>query len=238
MDNRASEHFIHELQKHQNEAKIEKMKKFFKGSDENTKCLGLNMRTVFEIAKQFKDMPLTEVERLLESDYYEVRMGAVSIMDYQAKAKKLPEEDRQALYDLYIRRHDRINNWDFVDRAAPSVIGTYLLDKPKDKLYEIAHSSNIWERRTAIVSTHSFIKAGNTEDTFAIAEILVHDPEDLINKAVGSFIREAGKKDEDGLKSFLNKYAHTMPRVTLRYAIEKFDKSTRDYYLNLKKKEK
>ncbi|MEK4299310.1 DNA alkylation repair protein [Oceanobacillus sp. FSL W8-0428] len=235
MTNHTADGFIQELKQHQNEAEIEKMKKFFKGSDENTKCLGLNMRTVFQIAKQFTDMPLTEVERLLESDYYEVRMGAVSIMDFQAKAKKLPEENRQALYELYIRRHDRINNWDFVDRAAPSVIGTYLLDKPKDKLYEMAHSSNIWERRTAMVSTYSFIKAGNTKDTFAIAEILINDPEELINKAVGSFIREAGKKDEDKLKSFLNKHTRTMPRVTLRYAIEKFDKNTKDYYLNLKK---
>ncbi|GIP17454.1 DNA alkylation repair protein [Paenibacillus montaniterrae] len=235
MDTYTAERFIHELQQYQNEAEIEKMKKFFKGSDKNTKCLGLNMRTVFEIAKQFMNMPLSEIELLLESDYYEVRMGAVSIMDFQAKAKKLPEENRQALYELYIRRHDRINNWDFVDRAAPSVVGTYLLDKPKDKLYEMAHSSNIWERRTAMVSTYSFIKQGNTEDTFAIAEILVNDREELINKAVGSFIREAGKKDEATLRSFLDKHARTMPRTTLRYAIEKFDKSTKDYYLNLMK---
>ncbi|MGN8645891.1 DNA alkylation repair protein [Gracilibacillus sp. HCP3S3_G5_1] len=235
MDNHTAERFIHALQQHQNEAEIEKMKKFFKGSDKNTKALGLNMRTVFQIAKQFMNMPLKEIELLLESDYYEVRMGAVSIMDFQAKTKKLPDDHRQALYELYVGRHDRINNWDFVDRAAPSVVGNYLLDKPKDKLYEMAHSSNIWERRTAIVSTYSFIKKGNLEDTFAIAEILVNDPEELINKAVGSFIREAGKKDEDKLKSFLNKHARTMSRVTLRYAIEKFDKSTKDYYLNLKK---
>lgn len=92
MDNHTAERFIHKLRQHQNEAEIEKMKKFFKGSDNNTKCLGLNMRTVFEIAKQFMNMPLSEIERLLESDYYEVRMGAVSIMDFQAKSKKLPEE--------------------------------------------------------------------------------------------------------------------------------------------------
>ncbi|WP_010271691.1 DNA alkylation repair protein [Paenibacillus senegalensis] len=234
MDNLTAERFIHDLQQHQNEADIEKMQKFFKGSDENTKCLGLNMRTVFEIAKQFMNMSLPEIERLLESDYYEVRMGAVSIMDFQAKSKKISEDHRQALYELYLRRHDRINNWDFVDRSAPSVIGMYLLDKPKDKLYELAHSSNIWERRTAIVSTYSFIKNGSTEDTFAIAEILINDHEELINKAVGSFIREAGKKAEEKLRSFLDKHARTMPRITLRYAIEKLDKNTREYYLNLK----
>ncbi|GAB2569609.1 DNA alkylation repair protein [Gracilibacillus alcaliphilus] len=235
MTNHTADGFIQELKQHQNEAEIEKMKKFFKDSDENTECLGLKMRTVFQTAKKFIDMPLTEIERLLESNYYEVRMGAVSIMDFQAKAKKQTDDHKQALYELYIRRHDRINNWDFVDRAAPSVIGSYLLDKSKDQLYEMAKSPNIWERRTAIVCTLSFIKAGNTEDTFAIAEILVNDPEELINKAVGGLIREAGKKDEDQLKSFLNKHASTMPRITLRYAIEKFDKTTRDHYLNFKK---
>ncbi|MFA1819299.1 DNA alkylation repair protein [Virgibacillus oceani] len=235
MTNYTAERFIQELKQHQNEAGIENMKKFFKDSDKNTKCFGLKMRTVFQTAKQFMNMPLTEIELLLESDYYEVRMGAVSIMDFQAKAKKLSDDHKQALYELYIRRHDRINNWDFVDRAAPSVVGSFLLDKPKEALYEMARSLNIWERRTAMVSTLSFIKAGNTEDTFAIAEILVNDSEELINKAVGSLIREAGKKDEDKLRSFLNKHARTMPRITLRYALEKLDKSKREYYLNLKK---
>lgn len=234
MDNHTAERFVLELQQYQNEADIEKMKKFFKDSDESTECLGLNMQTVFRIAKIFSNMPLDEIEQLLESKYYEVRMGAVSIMDFQAKSNKITGEHRQALYELYIRRHDRINNWDFVDRAAPSVIGTYLLDKPKDKLYMLAKSSNIWERRTAIVSTHSFIRKGNLEVTYSIAELLIHDQEDLINKAVGSFIREAGKKDEEKLKAFLDKYAATMPRVTLRYAIEKFDKSTKEYFLSLK----
>ncbi|GAA0370755.1 DNA alkylation repair protein [Bacillus horti] len=236
MENYTAEHFIHELSQHKNEADIEKMKKFFKGSDKNTRALGLNMRTVFQVAKEFTDMPLDEVEKLLESDYYEVRMGAVSIMDFQAKKKKITDEHRKALFDLYIQRHDRINNWDFVDRSAPSVVGAYLLDKPKDILYRLAHSEDIWERRTAMVSTYGFIKKGFTQATFEIAEILVNDKEDLINKAVGSFIREAGKTDEEALKQFLNKHAATMPRITLRYAIEKFDKSTKDYYLSLGKK--
>ncbi|WP_231687008.1 DNA alkylation repair protein [Bacillus sp. JCM 19034] len=234
MEKETANLFIQELQHYQNETDIAKMKKFFKGSDRNTKYFGLNMRTVFTIAKQFKNMPLTEIELLLESDYYEVRMGAVSIMDFQAKSNKISDEQRRALYELYIKKHDRINNWDLVDRSAPSVVGMYLLDKSKKPLYEMAHSNHIWERRTAIVSTHTFIKNENVEDTFAIAELLINDKEELINKAVGSFIREAGKKDEVKLKSFLSKHARTMPRVTLRYAIEKFDKKTRDYYLNLK----
>lgn len=153
------------------------------------------------------------------------------MMDFQARKKKISDEHRQALYELFIKRHDRINSWGFVDRSAPSVIGTYLLDKPKDILYKLARSDKVWERRTAIVSTYAFIKKGYLQDTFAIAEILVHDKDEFINKAVGSFIREAGKKDEQVLKQFLNKHAADMPRVTLRYALEKFEKSTKEYYL-------
>jgi 3-methyladenine DNA glycosylase AlkD len=228
-----AKHFVKELEKHKNENDVEKMKRFFKGADKETLILGLNMRTVFKIAKQFENMPLDEIESLLESPYYEVRMGAVSIMDFQAKQKKVTEERRKELFELYVRRHDRINNWDLVDRAAPSVIGTYLHDKPKDILYDMARSKDKWERRTAIVSTHAFIKKGHLNDTFRIAELLVNDEEELIQKAVGSWIREAGKRDEEKLKKFLNQYAATMPRVTLRYAIEKFDKDTKKYYLSL-----
>ncbi|WP_332632564.1 DNA alkylation repair protein [Halalkalibacter flavus] len=231
-----AERFINALEQHKNENDIEKMKRFFKDADKDTLYLGLHMRTVFQTAKAFTDMSLNETEKLLESAYCEVRMGAVSIMDFQAKKKKVTEEHRKELYELYIRRHDRINNWDLVDRAAPSVIGIYLLDKPRDILYKLAQSKNIWERRTSIVSTYSFIKKGQIDDTFRIAEILIEDKEELINKAVGSWIRTAGMKDENRLKEFLFKYARTMPRVTLRYAIEKLDKTTRDSYMSLGKK--
>ncbi|WP_347834796.1 DNA alkylation repair protein [Gracilibacillus sp. JCM 18860] len=139
------------------------------------------------------------------------------------------------MFDLYLRRHDRINNWDFVDRSAPAVIGMYLLDKPKDILYTLARSSNMWERRTSIVCTHAFIKKGEIDHTFQIAELLLNDPEELIQKAVGSWIREAGKQDEPALKRFLNEHGSTMSRVTLRYAIEKFDKETRKFYLSMGK---
>lgn len=118
MTNTQAQIFINELEKHRNDRDVEKMKRFFKSSDPDTLCLGLNMRTVFQIAKQYISMPLSEIEKVLESPYYEVRMGAVSIMDFQAKQKKLSNDTRKALFNLYIRRHDRINNWDFVDRSA------------------------------------------------------------------------------------------------------------------------
>jgi 3-methyladenine DNA glycosylase AlkD len=155
-------------------------------------------------------------------------------MDWQARSKKTPESRRKELFDLYIRRHDRINNWDLVDRSAPYVVGGYLFDKPRDVLYKLAHSKNVWERRTAIVSTYYFVRKGDVTDTFKIAEILVNDGEDLIHKATGGWLREAGKKDPKKLLTFLDKYAKTMPRTALGYAIERLGKKQREHYLSLK----
>lgn len=225
--------FIAQLKDHQSEKELGKLSKFFKGNDGKTKALGVKFGEVFKLAKQFTNMPLKEVEKLLDSDFYEVRMGAVSIMDYQAKDKKITPERRKELFELYLDRHDRLNNWDFVDRGAYSIVGGYLVDKPKDVLYTLAISEDVWERRTAIVATYAFIKKGELDDTFKIAEILVDDEHELINKAVGSWVREAGKRDEKRLTQFLDKHAATMPRITLRYAIEKLDKSERQHYLNL-----
>ena len=118
-----------------------------------------------------------------------------------------------------------------VDRSAPFVVGGYLFDKSRAPLYKLAKSKNTWERRTAIVSTYFFIRQNDLEDTFKIAEILVHDKHDLINKAVGSWVREAGKRDEAKLIGFLDKYGKTMPRVTLRYAIEKLDSNVKKKYM-------
>ena len=196
--------------------------------------IGAPMGKVFALAKEFMSMPLGEVETLLESPIHEVRVGAVSIMDWQARNKKVTESRRKELFDLYLRRHDRINNWDLVDRAAPYVIGGYLSDKPRDTLYKLARSKNVWERRTAIVSTYYFIRQGDVADTFKIAEMLLHDDHDLIHKAIGGWLREAGKKDLAQLLAFLDKHAATMPRVALRYAIEHFDQAQRAHYLGMK----
>ncbi len=226
--------FINKLSLHIEEKELDKANKFFKGNDGKTKALGVRFGTVFKLAKDFINMPLREIEELLESDYYEMRMGAVSIMDFQARSKKTTPGQKKALFDLYLRRHDRLNNWDFVDRGAYNIIGEYLWDKPRDILYTLAESDDPWQRRTAMVSTYAFIKKGDLNDTFKIAEILIHDKHELINKAVGSWIREAGKKDVSKLLAFLNKYAVTMPRVTLRYAIEKLNDEQREHYLSRK----
>ena len=226
--------FINKLKGFCSDKELNKVEKFFKGDDGKTKALGVKFGDVFNTAREFTQMPLSEIEKLLESDFYEVRMGAVSIMDFQAKDKKTPESRKKELFDLYLRRHDRLNNWDFVDRGAYNIIGEYLADKPRKVLYKLAKSKSPWERRTAIVSTYAFIKRNDTDETFKIAEILVNDKHELVNKAVGSWIREAGKKDEKKLKQFLEKHASSMPGVTLRYAVEKLGKKQRDYYMNLK----
>jgi 3-methyladenine DNA glycosylase AlkD len=234
-----AKYFIEKLKALQSKRELEKIQRYFKSDKgeygEGDKFIGVQMGKVFALAKEFMEMPLEEVEKLLESPIHEARTGAVSIMDFQARHKNTSAERKKELFNLYINRHDRINNWDLVDRSAPYVVGGYLADKPRNILYKLARSKNIWERRTAIVSTYFFIRQGDVHDTFQIAELLLNDKHDLIHKAVGGWIREAGKKDRSRLINFLDKHAATMPRTMLRYAIERLDKKQRDYYLNRKK---
>jgi 3-methyladenine DNA glycosylase AlkD len=202
--------------------------------NEEDAILGVRMGQVFALAKEFMDMPLDEVETMLESPFHEMRVGAVSIMDFQARSKKTTETRRKELFNLYIRRHDRINTWDLVDRSAIHVVGGYLFEKPRKVLYKLAKSKTMPERRTAIVSTLYFIGKGDVDDAFKLAEIMLHDKEGLIHKANGWALRFAGDKDRKQLVKFFDTYAATMPRVTLRYALEHFDKRLREHYMSLK----
>ena len=203
---------------------------------EDDAMVGVGMGQVFALAKEFMNMDLDEVEKMLESPIHKMRVGAVSIMDFQARNKKTTEIRRKELFNLYIRRHDRINTWDLVDRSAIWVVGNYLFEKPRKVLYKLAKSKAMPERRTAIVSTLYFIGKGDVEDAFKLAEIMLHDKEDLIHKANGWALRFAGDKDRKQLVKFLDKHAATMPRVTLRYTLEHFDKKLRDHYMSLKDK--
>lgn len=196
---------------------------------------GIPKREIFSLAKEFQYMPVPEVVRLLKDENYDHRLGAVAILDWKARQKRISAEEKQDIYRAYIDNHKCIDDWGMVDRAAPYVVGGYLFDKGKKTLYDLAKSKNPMERRTAIVSTYYFIRKNEIEDTFNIAEILANDQDEYVQKAVGSWIREAGKRDEDKLKGFLNKFAQTLPRITLRYAIEKFDSETRKHYLGLGK---
>ncbi len=232
--------FIERLNTYRSEQELKKIQRYFKSEEgaygEGDVFIGVRMGQVFALAKEFIEMSPGEIEKLLESPVHEARAGGVSIMDFQARSRETSKSRRKELFDLYINRHDRINNWDLVDRAAPYVVGGYLFDKSRSILYTLARSKNIWERRTAIVSTYYFIRQGEVADTFKIAEILLNDKHDLIHKATGGWVREAGKKDSQKLLGFLEKNAATMPRTALRYAIEHLTAKQRKYYLDMKLK--
>jgi 3-methyladenine DNA glycosylase AlkD len=155
-------------------------------------------------------------------------------MDFQARDRKRSPDRKRELFELYLRRHDRIDTWDLVDRSAIWVVGEYLVDKRRDVLDRLAASDRPMERRTAILATFAFIRRGELDDTYRIAEALIDDPEDTIHKAVGWMLREAGKRDTARQATFLEAHAARMPRVMLRYAIEKLDKPTRARYLAMK----
>lgn len=235
-----AEHFSEELLSLRSDEELKKHQRYFKfvpdDQDSDDYFIGVKMGSIFGLAKRYLDMPAGEIEKLLESPIHEMRVGALSIMGQCAKGKKCSEERLKELSDLYLRRHDRINNWDLVDLAAYYVVGKYLADKPRDVLYKLARSKNMWERRSAIVATaHFILKQKQVDDTFRIAEILVGDKEDLVNKGTGWMLRAAGDVDRKRLLAFLEKYAATMPRVLLRYSIEKLDRAQREYYMKLGK---
>jgi 3-methyladenine DNA glycosylase AlkD len=231
--------FVEKLESYRSPEELQKIQRYFKTGEgqygEGDVFMGVRMGQVFTLAKEFIDMPPSEIEKLLESPIHEVRAGGLSIMGKQATRKKTPDSRRKELFDLYIRRHDRVNNWDLVDLGALYVVGVYLFDKPRDILYQLAQSDNLWERRTSIIGTAHFIKQGDVEDTFKIAEILLQDDQDLVHKASGWMLRAAGGADRQRLLDFLDQYAATMPRTLLRYAIEQLDKDQRNQYMNMKK---
>ena len=234
-----SKKFIERLKAHQSAEELKKIQRYFKSGEgqygEGDKFMGVKMGQLFTLAKEFSGMPVNEIEKLLESPIHEVRAGAVSIMDKESRSKKISESRRKEFYELYMRRHDRINNWDLVDLGCLYMTGSYLFDKSHNILYKLARSKNIWERRTAILTTCYFIRQGDLADTFKIAEILLNDKEDKIHKATGWMLRFAGDKDPKKLRDFLDTYAATMPRTLLRYSIEKIDKKQREYYMNMKR---
>jgi 3-methyladenine DNA glycosylase AlkD len=231
--------FVKRLKALRSAEELKKIQRYFKSEEgqygEGDEFIGVRMGQVFSLAAEFIEMPAAELEKLLENPIHEVRAGAVSIMDKKARNKKTTEDQRKEIYDLYMRRHDRINNWDLVDLGCLHMVGSYLYDKPRAVLYKMAKSKNIWKRRTAILGTCYFIKQGDTDDTFKIAEILVHDKEDLIHKGTGWMLRFAGSKNRQKLIAFLDKYAATMPRTLLRYSIEHFDKKQKEKYMSMKK---
>jgi len=179
--------------------------------------IGLTVPTLRRISYRYIHLPLTDVARLLASPIHEHRAAALEILVAQYEREK-----SKAIFDFYLKHSKFVNNWDLVDGSAPYIAGRHLLTRPRKVLYRLAKSKSLWERRIAIVSTFAFIKAGEIEDTFAIAKILLKDDHDLIHKAVGWALRETGKQSTSALLEFLQQNYSALPRTTLRYAIERF----------------
>ena len=204
----------------------EKYTRYF-APDADAPFIGVRMGAVFDLAKTALDLPAGELEALLEQPTHEVRALACSIMGKSAAHRKTDESRRTELSELYLRRHDRIDQWDLVDLAARDVIGSYLIERDRSPLARLA-ASRFWpERRTALVATFAFLKRGELDDAYALAELLADDPEPLVQKALGWVLRAAGDLDRDRLTSFVERHAATMPRVALRAAIEHYSKVER-----------
>ncbi len=225
--------FLKRLKAHQSDVELKKYERYF--PDSHTEFIGVRMGTVFALAKEYIEMPAAEIEKLMESPIHEARAGAMSVMGKSAASKNVQPERLKELYDLYLRRHDRVNSWDLVDLAAYHVVGRYLEDKPRAVLYKLAKSKKWYERRTAIVATAHFIRRGEVDDTFKIAALLLDDKEDLIHKSAGWMLRAAGDVERPRLLAFLEQHAARMPRAMLRAAIEKLPKGQRKRYLGMGK---
>ena len=188
--------------------------------------LGIKVPVLQKIVKKY-NLTLAEIEKLLESEVHEHRYCALLSLIKQYQNNK----EHKKVFDFVLEHTKHINNWDLVDTIAPQLIGPYLVDTDKSILYQLARSSNLWERRIAIVSTLAFIREEQYEDTLKIAELLLHDEHDLLHKAVGWMLREVGKRDQDVEEAFLAKHHKNMPRTMLRYAIERFSEEKRRSYL-------
>ncbi|KAA6318195.1 hypothetical protein EZS27_031767 [termite gut metagenome] len=227
-----------ELEKYIDPVKREYLPRFFKTGKgqygEGDKFLGVIVPNTRLVAKKYKDESFETSVELLQSEWHECRLCALLML--VERFKKSDEEGRSSIYNFYLSQTKRINNWDLVDLSAPNIVGAYLLDKSRDNLYSLAVSPLLWDQRIAIVSTITLIKNNDFIDIIRLSEILLNHKHDLMHKAVGWMLREMGKKDNDLLVQFLEKHATVMPRIMLRYAIEKFEEEERRYYMGLKKK--
>ena len=215
--------------------KAEALKRFFKTGKgqygEGDIFLGVQVPDSRKIVRKYAKISLDNTLNLLRSKIHEERLIALLIM--VENAKQSDEGVRETLFKKYLENTRYINNWDLVDLSADKIVGSYLFEKPKDILYSLAASENLWERRIAVLATFDFIKKGLYQETFKIAKILLNDRHDLIHKAVGWMLREVGKRcSQEILEKFLLANYKQMPRTMLRYAIERLPEDLRLQYLN------
>ena len=215
-------------------SQVEGLSRFFKTGPgqygEGDKFLGIKVPVTREVVKAcWRETTMQDLEECIASEYHEVRLAALLAL---VELFRHDKTQQQACVDFYLAHTDRINNWDLVDLSCYPLLGVWLLDKDRPLLYDLARNGKtLWEQRIGIVSTMTFIRHGQLQDTFDIADILLHHPHDLIHKAVGWLLREAGKRDKEALVHYLEPRYQEMPRTMLRYAIEKFPEAERQQYL-------
>lgn len=222
-----------ETKKSGNNKKAQDYQRFFKTGEgeygSGDVFLGLTVPQSRAIALKYaKDLTFEDIEVLLRSEIHEERLIALLILVHQFQNEELLQ---RRIYEFYLKHTKFVNNWDLVDLSSDKIVGAYLLDKPKDILYKLAKSQNLWERRIAMIATYNFIKNNEFNDAIGIAEVLITDENDLIEKAVGWMLREVGNRNLKLEEKFLKKHYKIMGRTALRYAIEKFPEKTRQAYL-------
>ena len=224
-----------ELNRRSDPTRAAALQRFFKTAPgeygEGDRFLGLTVPAVRAVAARYQSLPLRDVEALLQSPWHEERLLALVILVRQYE-RETPA-GRGAIYRLYRRNIDRINNWDLVDCSAGRIVGAHLCAGSRAGLQRLARSSSLWERRIAVVATGFYIGRGEFDETLRIARLLLDDPHDLIHKAVGWMLREVGKRNRAVEEKFLRQHASRMPRTMLRYAIERFPERLRRRYLLL-----
>jgi 3-methyladenine DNA glycosylase AlkD len=221
------------LRKYADKEKAKVLRGFFKTKPgeygEGDIFLGVTVPLVRNIVKQFKDLPLGNLKRLLHSKIHEERLLALLILVEQFNQADINAKEK--IYKTYLANTKFINNWDLVDLSAPQIAGGFLINKDRRALYKLAQSPLLWDRRIAILSTFAFIKANDFDDLFRLTKLLLLDKEDLIHKACGWMLREAGKRNLAAEENFLRRHSKVMPRTMLRYAIERFPENKRRAYL-------
>lgn len=231
--NNTARFIIEELQSVGTPEKAAHLQKFFKTGPgqygEGDVFIGVVVPQTRLIARANLQTPMSELRKLLKSNYHEARLCALLIL--MERFKKASEKERTEIHTFYLKHSHYVNNWDLVDLTCPTMIGEYLLHKDRKILYRLADSDNLWEQRMAMVSTVSFIRNDEFADTFALAKKLLNHPHDLMHKAVGWMLREVGKRDRQALTDFLEQHIPQMPRTALRYAIEHYPEPQRQYFL-------
>lgn len=222
-----------ELKKNGSKAKAQIYQRFFKTGPgeygQGDVFIGATVPNIRKVAKKYSNLTLPNVTRLLKSKIHEERLTALLIL--VGAFDKANDSRRKQIANFYLKHTKYINNWDLVDLSADKILGKHLMDKPKNILYKLAKSKNLWQKRIAIMSTFHFIKNHKFQDTLKIAKMLLNDDHDLIHKAVGWMLREIGNRNLKTEEQFLKRYYKKMPRTMLRYAIEKLPKKKRLVYL-------